>query len=123
MTSADSSITSGGAAARIIAPMFEAKGWVKFLAVMAFIYGGFAAITIFGLIIAWLPIWIGVLLWQFASKAEAAHQLDSETDAIESLRKLKMVFIIQGVALIVVLAFYALLLVALLAGGLNFDST
>lgn len=44
-----------------------------------------------------------VLLMQAAKKAEVAHQVGDEADAIESLSKIKTYFTIVGVATIIVL--------------------
>ena len=51
----------------VSAPLFAAKVWMKFLGVLMIIYGVLIAFTIVGIIICWLPIWIGVLLFQSAS--------------------------------------------------------
>ena len=44
-------------------------GWMKFIGIMTIIGGCFQALTIFGLVIAWLPIWMGVVLTKAGSKA------------------------------------------------------
>ena len=43
-------------------PLFSNRGWIKFLGILMLIYGIFVAISIVGIIIAWLPIWLGILL-------------------------------------------------------------
>jgi len=40
-------------------PLARAKGWMQLLAIVTILYGVLAALTIVGLIIAWLPIWVG----------------------------------------------------------------
>ena len=54
-------------------PLFSSKGWIKFLGILMIIYGVIAAMTIVGIIFAWLPIWLGVLLNQTANRIEQAH--------------------------------------------------
>ena len=49
------------------APLYNAKGWMKFVGVLSIIYGVLVALSIIGILIAWLPIWIGILLFQSAS--------------------------------------------------------
>ena len=78
-------------------PLYECKGWMKLLGVMFIIGGIIYAITIIGLIVAWLPIWIGVLLFQSANAAERAYETASEYELHHSLSKLKTYFIIMGV--------------------------
>jgi len=35
----------------------DMNGWIKFLGIAAIILGGLYALTIVGIIIAWMPIW------------------------------------------------------------------
>jgi hypothetical protein len=107
-------------AQRIIQPIYASRGWMKFLGVMSIVYGVLAALTIIGLIFAWVPIWLGVLLMQSAKKAEVAHQVGDEADAVESLSKLKTIFTIYGVMSIiglVVMVLYVVVIVALISSG------
>ena len=78
---------------------------MKFLGVLMIIYGVFAAITVVGLVICWLPIWIGVLLFQTASTVEAAQASGSKMELHGAMSKLKTYFTIYGVlALIGIIA-------------------
>ena len=38
-------------------------GWLKFLGIILIIAGGLYALTLVGIIIAWLPIWLGILIF------------------------------------------------------------
>ena len=78
-------------------PLYDCRGWMKLLGVMFIIAGIIYVITIVGIIFAWLPIWIGVLLFQSASAAEEAHYTGNEHELVRSLLKLKTYFIIMGV--------------------------
>ncbi len=108
---------------RIIRPIDQSRGWMKLMAVMLFISGGLAAITIIGLIVAWLPIWMGVLLWQSAGSAEAASKTGLESDAIDSLSRLKTLFTIQGIVTVIYLGLTVLsilfMVVVIMAGSSN----
>ncbi len=101
---------------RVIRPINDARGWMKLLAVVMFISGGFAALTIIGLLFAWLPLWMGYLLWKSATSAEAASTGGSEAEAIDSLSRLKTYFTIQGVLIVINIALLVLSIV--LAVGL-----
>ena len=46
----------------VMQPLHDAAGWMKLIGTLAIIQGVLLALTIVGLIIAWLPIWLGVLL-------------------------------------------------------------
>lgn len=78
-------------------PIHQSKGWLKFLGMMSVIQGIFAALTIFGIIIAWLSIWIGVLLYQSATIIERAYISGDRYAYIQAMNKLKTYFMIQGV--------------------------
>jgi hypothetical protein len=83
------------------APLAQSKGWIKLLGVMMIIYGVMIAVSVVGLIIAWLPIWIGVLLFQAASAVEQA-QVDGDADAmLRAMGKLKTYFTISGVLMLI----------------------
>ncbi|MEN8041782.1 MAG: DUF5362 domain-containing protein [Actinomycetota bacterium] len=101
-------------AQRIIQPIYESKGWMKFLGILSIVYGVLAALTIVGLVFAWLPIWIGVLLTKSAKKAEEAHRDGNEADAVESLSRIKTMFTIYGVMSIIGLVMTVLYLVVII---------
>jgi len=77
-------------------PLYQARGWMKFLGVLAVIYGALAALTLVGIVIAWLPIWLGVLLFQSANAVEEAVHTGDHEALTRSLRRLKVYFIIMG---------------------------
>jgi hypothetical protein len=85
----------------LIQPLASGKGWMKFVGIMFIIQGAVTALTIVGILIAWLPIWTGVLLVQSAGALENA-QLSGDAFALkESLSKLRTYFVIQGVLYLV----------------------
>jgi hypothetical protein len=84
-------------------PLFEAKGWMKFLGVLMIIGGVLQALTVVGIIICWLPIWLGVLLFQAASGSEGAHQMGNKSEFYKSLSKLKTYFTIQGILVLIMI--------------------
>jgi hypothetical protein len=77
------------------------SGWLKFLGIINIVWGAFSAISIVGIIFAWLPIWLGVVLLQAASSATHANLSNDPKDLAEMMSKLRMYFIIQGVLIIV----------------------
>ena len=108
---------------KIIRPIDESRGWMKLLAVVMIVQGVFLAITIIGLLIAWLPIWLGVLLWQSADSARKAREAGDEAIAVMSLTKLKTMITIYGVVALIGVAFWGLMVifivVAAISGSLN----
>ncbi|UCG60671.1 MAG: hypothetical protein JSV52_10075 [Candidatus Zixiibacteriota bacterium] len=86
-------------------PIYQAKVWMQLLGVVMIINGIIIAITIIGILVAWLPIWLGVLLFQAASSAESAQVTGNKHQLLESLRKLKTYFVINGVLMLITLIF------------------
>ena len=106
-------------------PLASAAGWMKFIGIMFIIQGAITALTIIGIIIAWLPIWIGVLLLQSAGAAQRSQVQDDANALIEALSRLKTYFVIQGVLYLVDLAlmiiyfvFFGAVVAAILHGNL-----
>lgn len=88
---------------QIATPLYLAKGWMKFLAVMMIIMGVVTALSIVGLLIAWLPLWLGVLLFQAANRADDAYTGEDEASLIAALGKIRTFFVINGVLMLIYL--------------------
>lgn len=97
-------------------PLFDAKLWMRLTGVMAIVEAVIVVIATFGigLILAWIPIWVGVLLFQAASAAERAHTTGDRQALLLSQTKLKTMFIIAGV---LVLISIVLTLIGVFTGG------
>jgi hypothetical protein len=78
-------------------PIYQARGWLKFLGVLSIISGVTSALSIVGIIFAWLPIWMGVLMFQAGSAVEPAGQFGDKFGFLRSLGNLKTYFVLQGV--------------------------
>jgi hypothetical protein len=82
-------------------PIFQARGWLKFLGVLSIISGVVGALSIVGILYAWLPIWMGVLLFQAGSSIESAGNLGDKFAFLRSMGGLKTYFVIQGVVTLI----------------------
>lgn len=80
-------------------------GWLKFLGVVNIIMGIFVALSIVGIIIAWLPIWLGVLLFQAGNQITEARISRNFYHLVTMMQKFKMYFMIQGILLLISLIF------------------
>ncbi len=96
-------------------PLNEAAGWMKLLGTVSIIYGVFAALSIIGLLVAWLPIWMGILLRGAAVEAQAAYATGDELSAATAASKLQTMFKVQGIMALVGLALAAVWLVIVIA--------
>ena len=79
------------------APIYQARGWLKFLGVLSIIGGVMQALSIVGIITAWLPIWMGVLMYQAGSSIDSAGQFGDKFAFLRSMGSLKTYFVLQGV--------------------------
>lgn len=108
----------------VSAPLFQAKGWLKFLGVLMIIGGIVQAITIVGILICWLPIWVGILLLRVAATTESAQMSGSKDELITAMSKLKTVFTIYGILALIGIVFAVIAMIvfgttALLSGFSN----
>jgi hypothetical protein len=101
-------------------PIFQARGWLKFLGILSIISGVLTALSIVGIIYAWLPIWMGVLMYQAGSSIDSASQFGDRFAFLQSMGSLKTYFVLQGVlsliAIVFVVAMICILFVLPLVG-------
>ncbi len=101
-------------------PVYQARGWMKLIGILMIIAGVFYALTIVGIIIAWLPIWMGVVLFQAGSSSEQAYFNGDKYSLLTSLNKLKLYFTIMGIMTLISIVLMVIMIIAVLAGGLAF---
>lgn len=98
-------------------PLYLGKKWMKFLGVVLIGIGVLYGISIIGLIVAWLPVWLGILLFQAANRAEAGYMGDDEPSVLAAQWKVNRFFVVAGVSTLVYLVLMALVaVVAILVG-------
>jgi hypothetical protein len=74
----------------------QGAGWMKFLGVVSILQGALAVLTVVGILFAWLPIWLGLLLFRAAEDAEMASK--GEPARLEPcIKRLNKYFMIQGI--------------------------
>lgn len=96
----------------IALPLYEAKRWIKFLGGVLFALGVAYALTIVGLVVAWLLLWLGVLLWQagveigraFPGGPSGPGGAEAEEVPLAiAIQKLRRFFVVAGIATLVYL--------------------
>jgi len=97
----------------------DMSGWLKFLGIVSIVSGAFMALTIVGIIVAWIPIWSGILLYSAGNKAKDAHYMNNTLYIAEMMRKLKTYFILNGVLLIIAIIGFVIMIATV---GLAFFS-
>lgn len=75
--------------------------WLVIPAVSFILAGVLYGITIIGLIVAWLPIWLGVLLFQANKALESARASGQRSDIMTAVEKLELYFRINGILFII----------------------
>lgn len=88
-------------------PICQSKGWMKLLGVLSIFWGISIALSVVGLVVAWVPIWMGVMLYQAANSAELALYTGDRAALTRALSKLRLFFTVMGL-----LALLSLLLLA-----------
>lgn len=102
-------------------PLFSSKGWIKFLGILMIIYGAFMALTLVGIIIAWLPIWLGVLLNQTANKIEQAQISGDITAMVRSQNSLSTYFTIYGILALIGIIGAIIALIVVISTGVMYN--
>jgi hypothetical protein len=93
----DTNATKSRSIQELSAPIFRARGWLKFLGILSIIAGIGQALSIVGILIAWLPIWMGVLMYQAGSNIGNAGQFGDKFAFLRSMSNLKTLFTIMGI--------------------------
>lgn len=78
-------------------PLQSGKGWLTFLGILSIVYGVFTALSIVGILVAWIPIWLGVLLIQTGNALDTARNSGDAAAMMRAMGKLKTYFVIWGV--------------------------
>jgi hypothetical protein len=107
----------------IIEPLHRGKFWMQLLAIVSILYGILMALTIVGLIVAWIPIWAGVVLIQAAGASSRAFQSGDALEMKHAMAKLKTYFTIFGVLmLITIILMVVSMIFGIGAGLMGFES-
>ena len=77
--------------------------WLKFLGIVNIIKAIFVIISsmFIGIIFAWIPLWMGIVLFQAGSRASIAALSGRSEELVPMIDKLKLYFIISAIEMIV----------------------
>ncbi|MFI4873956.1 MAG: DUF5362 domain-containing protein [Blastopirellula sp. JB062] len=107
----------------LLQPLAEVTIWSKILAGSLIASGIGFALSIVGLIIAWLPILSGVFLWQHANRLHEARRLQDTKAMQESIEKLATSIKLAAIFMAIMIALYVLyilvIIVVVFVGLLN----
>ncbi|MDY0076704.1 MAG: DUF5362 family protein [Bacteroidales bacterium] len=106
----------------LMQPLKNATGWIKFLGVLLIIYGVVSALTIVGILIAWLPIWLGVLLLRAAKNTNSAYYQGNKSAVLAALNNVGSFFTVYGVVALIGILFFVAFFIFIIATGVLWES-
>lgn len=77
---------------RVITPLYNAHGWIKVAGVISVVEGILTALSIWGIAICWMSIWLGVLLYSTSNKMKQAYEDDHAEHLEEAMQKFARYF-------------------------------
>lgn len=80
------------------------KGWLKFLGILSIIGGALYALTIVGIIFAWMPIWLGVLMVKAGGRAGEYAERGDPGSLAGYTKQISTLFKITGIVTIISMA-------------------
>ncbi len=98
----------------VSSPLAEAAGWMKFLGILSIIGGASQMLSLVGILWGWLPLWMGILLFQSASSVESARLTGDYHALASAMSNLKTYFLINGVLTLLAILFSVLTICILL---------
>jgi hypothetical protein len=100
-------------------PLWRAKGWIQLMGGLFILHGVLMALSLGGIVLCWLPIWLGLTLMSAAKNIRAAAELDNKECMRLALDKLGLYFKINGILIIIGLGVGILIAVAVALGVLG----
>ncbi len=100
---------------KLAGPLYKAKGWMKFVGVLSIIQGVLSILSIWGIIICWIPIWMGVILCAASNHVRIAFETNNDDEFLASMEKLGTYFRIAGILAIVSLVIGIIAIMAAVA--------
>ena len=97
--------------------------WMKLIGIISIISGVISVIITMGIgiLFAWVPVWLGVILLQAGSLAKKMKEENKPEHLAGMLKKLKLYFLIGGIVSIIAIVFMVIGLItgAAFLGGLS----
>ena len=98
----------------VSSPLAEGAGWMKFLGILSIIAGASQMLSLVGILWGWLPLWMGILLYQAANAAETARLSGDPYALASALGKVKTYFMINGILTLLGMLFACIMLCVML---------
>ncbi len=85
-------------------PLLKARVWILILGIISIISGVVTVLSITGIIVAWLPILLGVFLIQSAGELKKFEENKQAINLVTAMEKLKTYFKVSAISTIVILS-------------------
>ena len=82
-------------------PISSRSKWMRFLGILLIVYGVFIALSIIGLVVAWIPIWLGLLLVRAADASKNLIITEDADYAVELSENIGKFIKISGIVVLV----------------------
>ena len=96
-------------------PLLAARRWMKLVGILLIVQGIVSVLSIWGILIAWLPIWMGWLLLKSSKEVELAERRGDKVALMRGMNQLKTFFTINGIITLAMLILFTVLM--LVFGG------
>ena len=83
---------------RFVEPLYQSRFWIRLFAGCLVFYGALLTVTGIGVLVAWIPMWIGVLLLLANKAIVTAYKKNDERALLQVTSRLKTIFSILGFA-------------------------
>ena len=91
------------ATSKIALPLYESRLWIRLFAACLIFYGALITVTGVGVLVAWVPMWIGILLLLVSRTIKTAYEKNDEHALMLSLSRLKTFLTILGLSSVVLI--------------------
>lgn len=88
---------------RLLLSLTENSKWMKILGGLMIALGVFYCITIVGLIVGWIPLWLGYLAYTAGSLLDGAEEKAGDETRVLAVEKIALFFKICGILAVVYL--------------------
>lgn len=96
------------------------RGWLKFLGILSIVYGVLYALTIVGILFAWIPIWLGIVMNKAGSRAGEYAERGDPASLAGYTGQLKTLFTVTGILTLISIALGIIgAIIAVVAGALS----
>ena len=89
---------------RLVQPLQQSRFWIQLFAGCLVFYGALITVTGLGVLIAWLPIWIGVLLFMASNSIKRAYTEQDANALVNAVLRFKTMFTILGLSSVMLIS-------------------